>query len=119
MIKSTLKYIGKEGLSSDESGQSSSFNKNFNFKSYNSLMSEKNKFIGKKDTRNNNNENNDIKNGRRQILQFQEEDNYIGNNLIPLKTIKKNKTSKKKKLKNKKGEQIDVSEDIEEKKKRF
>ena len=119
MIKSTLKYIGKEGLSSDESGQSSSFNKNFNFKSYNSLMSEKNKFIGKKDTRNNNNENNDLKNGRRQILQFQEEDNYIGNNLIPLKTIKKNKTSKKKKLKNKKGEQIDVSEDIEEKKSDF
>jgi hypothetical protein len=48
MIKSTLKYIGKDGLSSDEEGQSSSLNKNINFKSYNSLLSEKNKFMGKK-----------------------------------------------------------------------
>ena len=112
MIKSTLKHLGKEGLSSEECEQSSSFNKNFNFKSYNSLISEKNKFMGKKDIKNN-----DLKTGKRQMLQFQEEDNNIGNNLIPVKTIKKNKTSKKRKLKNKKGEQLDVkdSDNIEEK----
>ena len=119
MIKTTLKYIGKDGLSSEGDEQSSSSNKNLKFKSYNSLLSEKNKLMGKKDIKNNNYENNELKTGKRQILQFQEEDNYIGNNLMPLKTIKKNKTSKKRKLKNKKGEQIDVSEDIEEKMKKL
>ena len=116
MIRSTLKHIGKEGVSSDEDeeGQSSSFTKNINFKPYNSLMSEKNKLMGKKNEKNNNVENNEIKPGKKQILQFQEEDNYIGNNLMPMKTIKKK--TKKRKLKNKKGEPIDVkdSDDIEE-----
>ena len=119
MIKSTLKYIGKDGLSSDEEGQSSSFNKNINFKSYNSLLSEKNKFMGKKDIKNNNNEEyNEQKTGKKQILQFQEEENFNGDNLMPNKTInKKKKTKKKRLLKNKKGEKIDVkeSEDIDDK----
>ena len=106
MIKSTLKYIGKDGLSSDEN--SSSLTKNINHKSFNSGYSEKNRLFGKnnlnllnqaKDKTNRN----ELRSGQNRLLQFNEEEGYKGDkgaNKLKHKKSKKKKQLKKRKIKN-------------------
>ena len=122
-IKTTLKYIGKDGISSDEEEEhSSSFVKKANYKSLNSITSEKNKLMGNQNMNKLNmfdkesEDKNALKSGKKKILIFQEEGSYKGDNLIP-KGNKKKKNIKKRKLKNKKGEQVDIkeSENLDEK----
>ena len=121
MIKSTLKYIGKDGLSSDEN--SSSLTKNINHKSFNSGYSEKNRLFGKnnlnllnqaKDKTNRN----ELRSGQNRLLQFNEEEGYKGDkgaNKLKHKKSKKKKQLKKRKIKNKKGEiEVEESEDLED-----
>ena len=101
VIKSTLKFIGKEGLSSDENSSSvknKSFNSAFNDKN-NLLISNKNV---KKDNKNN------IKSGKNnKIFQFQEE------NIKGDKGDKRHKKKKKRKIKNKNNElEVKDSDDL-------
>ena len=101
VIKSTLKFIGKEGLSSDENSSSvknKSFNSAFNDKN-NLLISNKNV---QKDNKNN------IKSGKNnKIFQFQEE------NIKGDKGDKRHKKKKKRKIKNKNNElEVKDSDDL-------
>ena len=102
LVKSTLKYLGKEGLSSDEN---SSFSKNIKNKSFNSTINDKNNLFFSK---NNLIIDDNLKPGKKhKILQLRDEEQT--------KKDKKNKKKKKQKryIKNKKeNSEIKESDEI-------
>ena len=102
LVKSTLKYLGKEGLSSDEN---SSFSKNIKNKSFNSTINDKNNLFFSK---NNLIIDDNLKPGKKhKILQLRDEEQ--------IKKDKKNKKKKKQKryIKNKKeNSEIKESDEI-------
>jgi len=100
VIKSTLKYIGKEGLSSDDNSSSV---KN---KSFNSAFNDKNNLLlSNKKIKIDNNKNNLKSSKNTKIFQFQEEENIKGD--------KRHKKKRKRKIKNKKDEvEVKDSDDM-------
>ena len=100
LVKSTLKYLGKEGLSYEDE---SSFSKNIKNKSFNSTLNDKNNLIISKS---NLKLDNNLKSKNKKVFQFREEEN--------IKSDKKNKKKKKVKrsIKNKKDIEIKESDEI-------